>query len=94
LRHRARTPTAGYEVHHTVEQTPARLDRLPEELIESFENRVLVPRFRHWEITGSYAAHLEDLGRMSPRDLLRGSDWVVREQYGLDALIRFEILKR
>lgn len=44
----------GYQIHHIVEQTPARKDGYPESQIESKDNRVRISTLKHWEITGWY----------------------------------------
>ena len=46
-------PEEGYDVHHIVEQTPARDHKeIPDALIDGPDNLVRVPRLKHWEITG------------------------------------------
>ena len=42
----------GYEMHHIVEQEAARRAGFREVLIQGWENRVLIPKYRHHEITG------------------------------------------
>jgi hypothetical protein len=86
-------PGKGYDVHHIVEQTPARDNRIPDALIDGPDNLVLIPRLKHWEITGWYMHGNERYGGRSPREYLRGEDWDERRRVGLDALIRFGVLK-
>jgi hypothetical protein len=87
----ARPP--GYDIHHIVEQTPARDEKFPETEIEGPANRVLVPRYRHWEITAWYNRKNDCLGSVSPRNYLRGKDWNERVKMGLEALIKHGVLK-
>ena len=76
----------GYDVHHIVEQTPARRDSFPESLIQGRDNLVLIPTYRHWEINGWYATANDEFGRVSPREYLRGASWAERLRVGLYAL--------
>jgi hypothetical protein len=48
---------------------------------------------KHWDINAWYQQANEDFGGQSPREFLRGKDWEVRRQFGLDALRKFEVLK-
>jgi hypothetical protein len=50
LQQAASTRKAGYDIHHIVEQTPARKDKFPDSMINAPENLVSIPRFKHWEI--------------------------------------------
>jgi hypothetical protein len=86
-------PGKGYDVHHIVEQAPARDNKIPDALIDGPDNLVLIPRLKHWEITGWYMHGNERYGGRSPREYLRGEDWDERRRVGLDALIRFGVLK-
>jgi hypothetical protein len=87
------TPHPGTDVHHIVEQSPARADGLPDEMIEGPENRVRISRLKHWEITRWYATRNRDFGGQSPRDFLRGKDWHTRVRVGRERLIKEGILK-
>ena len=93
LQNNVGTPEKGYDVHHIVEQTPARDNKIPDALIDGPDNLVLIPRLKHWEITGWYMHGNERYGGRSPREYLRGEDWDERRRVGLDALIRFGVLK-
>lgn len=93
LRDRVQEPREGYEVHHPVEQAAARRDGFPEELIRSYQNETLVPRYRHWQVTGWFMSHNEDFGLRSPREILRGLSWEERLDMGLQAMIKMKILK-
>lgn len=86
-------PETGYDVHHIVERTSAMLDGFPPSMIESRENRVLIPRFKHWEITGWYARRHRSYGGLSPREYLRGKSWEERMKVGLEAMIEHGVLE-
>jgi hypothetical protein len=90
---RAKQPRPGYDRHHIVEQTGARLDRFPDSMIEAPENIVLVPRMRHWQINRWYSVGENEFGGLSPRQYLRGKSWDERRRVGLLALQRFGVLK-
>jgi len=93
LRRNALQPRPGYDIHHIVEQTSARRDGFPDWQIESDVNKVLIPRYLHWEITAWYSKKDEEFGGLSPREYLRGKSWEERERIGLMALQRFGVLK-
>jgi hypothetical protein len=93
LQRAAGEPKPGYEIHHIVEQTPARQDGFTTERIQGWRNRVRIPTYRHWQITGWYATPNPLYDWMSPRDYLRGKSWQERYSVGLDALRLFEVLK-
>lgn len=57
------------------------------------ENLVRIPTFKHREITAWYMKGNDDYGGLSPREYLRDKDWNMRRRVGLDALIRFGVLK-
>ena len=86
-------PKPGYDIHHIVEKDSAKQDGFAPSVINAPENLVLIPRFKHWEITGWYMTGNEDYGGLSPRDYLRGKDWDERTRVGLRALIRHGVLK-
>lgn len=87
-------PKAGYDVHHIVERTSARRDGYPDDWIDSPDNLVRIPRFKHWEINGWYATRQMELGGLSPREYLRGATWADRRQMGLHALREAGVLGR
>ncbi|WP_155983377.1 hypothetical protein [Nitratireductor aquibiodomus] len=93
LKERATVPSPGYDIHHIVEKTPAYRDGFSREMIESPDNKVLVPRYKHWEITAWYASKNEEWGGVSPRAYLRGRNWEERELMGRYALRKFGVLK-
>jgi len=88
------TPKKGYDIHHIVEQGPARKDGFSEEVINGRDNLVQIPRFQHWRINEWFATKNDDFGGVPPRDHLRGKDWEERRRVGLDALAEFGVLKR
>lgn len=92
LREAADHPQTGYDIHHIVEQTPARRDGFSDKQINSRDNRARIPRFRHWEINAWYGRPNKDFGGLSPRDYLRGRDWETRMSIGIDALREHGVL--
>jgi hypothetical protein len=93
LQRAAEEPAEGYQIHHIVGQTPARADGFPRDLIEAGDNKVLIPTFKHRDITGWYSKLNRDFDWLSPRDYLRGKDWETRRKIGIGALIEFGVLK-
>jgi hypothetical protein len=87
------TSKPGYDIHHIVEKTSAEQDRFPRDMINAPENLVLIPRFKHWELTGWYMTRNKDYDGLPPRDYLRGKDWDERTRVGLRALIQHGVLK-
>jgi hypothetical protein len=87
------TPKRGYDIHHIVEQTSAERDGFPRSMIDGPDNLVRIPRLKHREINGWYGRLNEEFGGRSPREYLRGKDWSERFTIGVDALIKFKVLK-
>jgi hypothetical protein len=89
------TPRDGYNVHHIVEQTPARDAGFPESLIDGPDNLVRIPAIKHWEITAWFMTKTYDpeFGGLSPRSYLRDKDWATRYRIGLRALREAGVLK-
>ena len=88
----------GYDIHHPVEQTPASDDGFPDGLVDGPNNRLSIPRLKHWQITGWYGKKnpefKDDYGNsISPRQYLRGKSWEERMRVGTDALIEFGVLE-
>jgi hypothetical protein len=83
----------GYNVHHIVEQTPARNEGFPEGLINGPDNLVRVPTLKHWKINAWYSRSNDEFGGLSPREYLRGKSWEEKRQLGLQVLIDQGILK-
>ena len=91
LRGAVSRPRKGYEIHHIVEQNSAQPGE--EARINSRENLVRIPKFKHHLITGFYKARADAYGKKSLRDGLKDQDWETRYQEGIDALIQFGVLK-
>jgi hypothetical protein len=81
------TPAPGYDIHHVVEQGPARDYGFDRSQIDGADNLVRIPRYKHWEINAWYGTPNADFGRLSPREYLRDKDWEERTRIGRDALI-------
>jgi hypothetical protein len=62
-------------------------------MIDSIDNVVGVPKYRHHEITGWYTRPHEDFGMQSPRAYLRGRDWSEHVRVGHQAMRQFGVLK-
>jgi hypothetical protein len=86
-------PQVGYNIHHVVEQTPARDDGFPDNMVDGPENLVRIPTLRHWQITTWFQTGNPDFDDLSPRNYLRGKSWEERRRVGIDAMIRFGVLK-
>jgi hypothetical protein len=82
----------GYDDHHVVEQTWAEYFGFSRDQIDDPENRVSIPRLKHWEITGWYATRSDEFGGRSPREYLQDKTWAERRTVGLRALERFGVL--
>jgi hypothetical protein len=93
LQEAASTPKKGYDIHHVVEQTSAAQDNFPRSMIDGPENRVRIPRYKHWEISAWYGRRNRDFGGQSPREYLRGKDWDERTRVGIEALIQHKVMK-
>jgi hypothetical protein len=61
--------------------------------IDDPENVVKIPEIAHYQITGWYMTGNANLGGLSPREYLSDKSWEERRQVGLDALVRFKVLK-
>ena len=87
----------GYDNHHVVEQW-SRRDGIPDALIDADDNQAPIPTLKHWDINGwldtPNAAYKDSQGNdVSPRQYMRGKSWEERRRIGIDALIRFGVLK-
>lgn len=83
----------GYDDHHVVEQTWAEYFGFSRSQIDDPSNVVSIPRLKHYQITGWYGAKNDRFGGLSPREYLNNKSWEERRRVGLDALVRFEVLK-
>jgi hypothetical protein len=61
--------------------------------IDDPSNLVSIPRLKHYQITGWYSAKSDAFGGLSPREYLSDKRWEERRRVGLDALVKFGILK-
>lgn len=88
-------PTAppGYQIHHIVEQTAGRREGFRKVLIEGWENLVLIPRYRHEDITGWFMRANAEFDDLSPREYLRNKSYDEHVRVGLKALIENGVLK-
>jgi hypothetical protein len=86
-------PADGYQIHHIVEQTPARDENFLDALIDGPDNLVRIPTLKHRDIGGWYSTPNKKFEGLSRRDYLRGTDWDKRRKVGIDALIEFGVLK-
>lgn len=82
----------GYDVHHIVEQSPARNDGFPDKVIDRADNLVLIPRYKHWQINSWFQTPNENFGGQAPRRYLQNKSWDERRKIGLDALRDFGVL--
>jgi hypothetical protein len=76
-----------------VEKESAAKDGFSHEVINASDNLARIPAMKHREITAWYQTKSEQFAGQSPRDYLRGRSWEVRRKVGLEALIRFGVLK-
>jgi hypothetical protein len=89
----ALNPQPGYNIHHIVEQKPARDEGFPDDMIDGPDNLVRIPTLRHWQINAWFQRGNDEFDGLSPREYLRGKSWDERRRVGIDALIRFGVLK-
>jgi hypothetical protein len=86
-------PQVGYDIHHVVEQTPARDSGFPDSKIDGPDNLVRIPTLKHRQITAWFQTRNEKYDGLSPRDYLRDKGWDERRRVGIEALIKFGVLK-
>ncbi|UUP16185.1 hypothetical protein [Nitratireductor thuwali] len=94
LRERAKESRSGYDVHHIVEKTPAYQAGYTRGMIESADNKILIPRYKHWEITAWYGTRSDKFGGLTPREYLRGRSWEERYRIGIEMLVEKGVLKQ
>lgn len=81
----------GYEVHHIVEaqrwseHPDSNWSRFPDR-INSRENLVRVPYWKHVEISSRYSTPYSQLDGLTPREYLRGKSWKEQYEFGLHML--------
>jgi hypothetical protein len=91
-------PRFGYEIHHIVEaqrrpDDPQRNSKRFPDRIDSRENLVRVPYWKHVEISSWYSTPNKELGGLTPREFLRGKNWEDQYQKGIEILRQFGVLK-
>lgn len=85
-------PKSGYDIHHIVEQGPAR-GKFAESMIDGPDNLVRIPRYKHWELNAWYGTKNPSFGDISPRDYLRDKEWDEHVRIGQKALIDAGVLR-
>jgi hypothetical protein len=93
LRDLVSKPEKGYEIHHIVEQAAARSSGYTEDMINSSKNKVRIPTYSHYEITGWFARGNENYNGLSPREYLLDKNWNERVEIGLKAMKKYGVLK-
>ena len=86
-------PKDGYQIHHIVEQEPARKDGFPETKINAPENLVRIPNVQTLRDIRMVFDKNEEFGNLTPREFLRGQRWEARVSVGLFALKKHGVLK-
>ncbi|HLG89609.1 MAG TPA: hypothetical protein VKZ79_20705 [Alphaproteobacteria bacterium] len=92
-------PEAGTEVHHIVEtqynsDAPnANAKVFNDGRLESRENKVRIPYWKHRDVTAWYSTPNEEFGWQTPREYMRGKSWEEQYSYGLSVLRKFGALK-
>ncbi len=82
----------GYHDHHIVEQGAQNSD-IDKSLIESDQNIVRVPEYKHIDINAYYQTPNDGLGGKTPREYLKGKSFEDRLEFGKDVLRKFGIMK-
>jgi hypothetical protein len=91
-------PQLGYQIHHIVEgqynstNEQSNAQRFPDQL-ESPENLVQIPTWKHVEISSWYSTRNDEYGGQTPRDYLRGKSWEEQHELGIKKLRDFEVLR-
>ena len=88
----------GYELHHIVEAQKRSEDaesnaRRFSDRIDSRENLVRVPYWKHIEISSWYSRSHREYGGLTLRTYLRGKSWQEQYDIGLEVLRRHGVLK-
>jgi len=82
----------AYENHHIVEVGPNN-GKIPDSLLQSRQNQVIIPYYLHRDISDFYSTPNERYGGMTPRDFLRGKSYEEQYQFGLMVMHKFGVLK-
>jgi hypothetical protein len=88
---------AGYDKHHVVERWSENYG-IPGAIIYSPQNTVPIPKLKHWEINRWLDLANDDFKdaageNISPRGYLEGKGWEEHRRIGIEALIKFGVLK-
>ncbi len=83
---------AGYQNHHIVGQGDYNSD-IDKSLIESDDNIVRIPEYKHIDLNAYYQMPDPELGNMTPRDYLRGKSFEEQLEFGKKILRKFGIMK-
>jgi hypothetical protein len=91
LQDAVRDKRPGYEIHHIVEaqrwsEHPDRNGSRFPDRINSRENLVRIPYWKHIEISSRYSTPYSQLGGLTPREYLRGKSWKEQYEFGLEML--------
>lgn len=86
----------GTEVHHIVEQTPAKKEGFSKELIEGVDNLVRIYYFKHREISDWYSSvnNESPYNVVTLRDFLRNKTWSEKRALGVQKLKNYGDLKK
>jgi hypothetical protein len=92
------SPQRGYHDHHVVERQSGSSDpdsnaRRFGDRLESRENIVRIPQWKHVEISAWYSTRNRAYGGRTPRDYLRGQSWDEQYRLGIQKLRDFGVLK-
>jgi hypothetical protein len=87
------SPALGYDIHHIVEQTQARLDGYPREMIDGPDNLARIPTMKHWDINSWYQTENPQFNWQTPREYLVDKSWDERTRVGLKALVEHGVLR-
>jgi len=85
-------PRRGYENHHIVEQG-GQNSYLDQSEIQSGENIVRIPYYRHKDVQSYYQTPNPLLGGLTPREYLRGRSFQEQFEFGLKVLRDLGIMK-
>jgi hypothetical protein len=80
------------ERHYQSEDPAANSERF-KDLLETRENLVLIPYWKHVEISSWYSTKNKSYGGLRPRDYLRGKSWEEQYIFGIQKLRDFGVLK-
>src|SRR5258708_36283472 len=83
---------AGYQNHHIVGQGDYNSD-IDESLIESDDNIVRIPEYKHIEINAYYQRPDPNLDGMAPRDYLKGKSFEEQLEFGKKVLRDFGVMQ-